>query len=294
MARQRRRPKPWAEEKRGLTRYCWRFENERYRTPYYENPDDAYADAAQQITEQMQGTWQDRSGPKMLLEEWINVWRELLDVEPTTVAKYKYLIQAHILPEFEGRGTRRPVLRGDREMGEGYPDPDQRPRHALRAIGCPRRPRPADHHPRRRRPRQEDRLQPRRTTQGTQRTSPGQGQARRPRTPSSPTTGQRDHPRPGDLLRRTLRPALRPGHRLRHEHLRHLDRRPLGRAHGRRRLGRQRLTDPAPSHRHRHLPARLAAPRTRRRRHQSTPERRLLPHPGPAALPRRPDALGDR
>jgi integrase len=79
------------------------FENERYRTPYYENPDDAYADAAQQITEQMQGTWQDRSGPKMLLEEWIDVWRELLDVEPTTVAKYKCLIQAHILPEFEGR-----------------------------------------------------------------------------------------------------------------------------------------------------------------------------------------------
>jgi integrase len=103
MARQRRRPKPWAEEKRGQTRYCWRFENERYRTPYYENPDDAYADAAQQITEQMHGTWQDRSGPKMLLEEWIYVWRELLDVEPTTVAKYKYLIQAHILPEFEGR-----------------------------------------------------------------------------------------------------------------------------------------------------------------------------------------------
>jgi integrase len=103
MARQRRRPKPWAEEKRGLTRYCWRFENERYRTPYHENPDDAYADAAQQITEQMQGTWQDRSGPKMLLEEWIDVWRELLDVEPTTVAKYKYLIEAHILPEFEGR-----------------------------------------------------------------------------------------------------------------------------------------------------------------------------------------------
>ncbi|HXL90431.1 MAG TPA: hypothetical protein VN969_15915 [Streptosporangiaceae bacterium] len=103
MARQRRRPKPWAEEKRGQTRYCWRFENERYRTPYYENPDDAYADAAQQITEQMHGTWQDRSGPKMLLEEWINVWRDLLDVEPTTVAKYKYLIEGHILPEFEGR-----------------------------------------------------------------------------------------------------------------------------------------------------------------------------------------------
>jgi len=103
MPRQRRRPKPWAETSRGLTRYCWRFEGEKYRTPYRENPDDAYADAAQQITEQMTGTWQDRSGARMPLEDWIDVWRELLDVEPTTLAKYKYLIEFHILPEFQGR-----------------------------------------------------------------------------------------------------------------------------------------------------------------------------------------------
>lgn len=103
MPRKRRRPRPWAETKRGQTRYCWRFDNERYRTPYYEDPDEAYADAEGQITEQMEGTWQDRSGAKLSLEEWIDIWRELLDVEPTTEAKYKYLIEFHILPEFQGR-----------------------------------------------------------------------------------------------------------------------------------------------------------------------------------------------
>ena len=54
-----------------------------------------------QITEQMDGTWRERSraelpsdprpGPRILLEEWIDVWVRLLDeIEPTTRAKYKY------------------------------------------------------------------------------------------------------------------------------------------------------------------------------------------------------------
>jgi len=40
----------------------------------------------------------------MLLEEWIDVWTQLLDdIEPTTRAKYRYLVEGHILPEFQGR-----------------------------------------------------------------------------------------------------------------------------------------------------------------------------------------------
>jgi hypothetical protein len=35
----------------------------------------------------MKGTWHDRTGQKMLLEQWIDVWRELRDVEPTTPAQ---------------------------------------------------------------------------------------------------------------------------------------------------------------------------------------------------------------
>lgn len=57
-----------------------------------------------QITEQMKGTWRDRSGPRILLEEWIDIWAGLLDdIEPTTRAKYKYFVEFHILPAFQGR-----------------------------------------------------------------------------------------------------------------------------------------------------------------------------------------------
>ncbi len=100
----KRRPRPWAEERRQGTRYVWRFENQRYRTGFYEDPEEAHADAVAQITEQMRGTWRDRSGPRILLEDWIDIWAGMLDdIEPTTRAKYKYLVEGHILPEFQGR-----------------------------------------------------------------------------------------------------------------------------------------------------------------------------------------------
>jgi integrase len=101
----KRRPKPWAERGRQeRTRYVWRFEDQKYRTAFYDDPEEARADASAQITEQMQGTWRDSSGPRMLLEQWIDVWTGLLeDIEPTTRAKYRYLAEFHILPEFQGR-----------------------------------------------------------------------------------------------------------------------------------------------------------------------------------------------
>jgi GNAT superfamily N-acetyltransferase len=100
-----RRPKPWPETgRRGGTRYVWRFEGRRHRTRYHDEPEEAHADAAAQITAQMQGTWRDRSGWRMRLEEWIDIWAGLLDgIEPTTVAKYRYFVEFHILPEFQGR-----------------------------------------------------------------------------------------------------------------------------------------------------------------------------------------------
>ena len=40
----------------------------------------------------------------MLLEDWIDVWSEMLDdIEPTTLAKYRYLVELHIPAEFQGR-----------------------------------------------------------------------------------------------------------------------------------------------------------------------------------------------
>jgi len=101
----RRRPKPWAEEKRGLTRYCWRFDGQKYRTPFHEDPEAAHADALKQITDQMDGTWEPEAAEpdKLLIEQWIDTWVAMLDVEPTTFEKYKYLVEHHILPEFHGR-----------------------------------------------------------------------------------------------------------------------------------------------------------------------------------------------
>jgi integrase len=100
-----RRPKPWAETNRqGRTRYAWRFQDQRYWTNFYDDPEEARADATTQITEQIEGSWHERSGRRMLLEDWIDVWVGMLgDIEPTTRAKYKYFVEGFILPEFQGR-----------------------------------------------------------------------------------------------------------------------------------------------------------------------------------------------
>ena len=100
-----RRPKPFPEKNlQGRTRYLWRFEHRRYWTAFYDDPEEARADATTQITQQINGSWQERSGRRMLLEDWIDVWVSMLgDIEPTTRAKYKYFVEGHILPEFQGR-----------------------------------------------------------------------------------------------------------------------------------------------------------------------------------------------
>jgi hypothetical protein len=101
----KRRPKPWAETGRqGRTRCVWRSGGQKYRTPFYDDPEEARADATAQITQQMQGSWRDRSGPRTLLEDWIDAWAEMLDdIEPTTRAYYRYLVEFHILADFQGR-----------------------------------------------------------------------------------------------------------------------------------------------------------------------------------------------
>jgi hypothetical protein len=105
MARQqqKRRPTAYEEVQRGLTRFVWRFEGKKYRTDSQQDRDEAFADAQQQITEQMKGTWQDRSGRNLTLEKWIDTWKGVIDVGPKTEEKYKYYIEWHILPQFQGR-----------------------------------------------------------------------------------------------------------------------------------------------------------------------------------------------
>ena len=100
---QKRRPNAYEETQRGLTRFVWRFEGKKYRTESHRERDEAFADAQQQITEQMKGTWQDRSGRTLALDKWIGTWKGLIDVGPKTQQKYKYFVEHHILPEFSGR-----------------------------------------------------------------------------------------------------------------------------------------------------------------------------------------------
>jgi integrase len=104
VSRTPRRPKPWLETSRqGLSRYAWRFQDKRYWTSFYEDPEEARADATSQITDQLNGKWQDKASSQLLLEEWIDIWKTTIDVGPKTEEKYKYLIEFHILPEFQGR-----------------------------------------------------------------------------------------------------------------------------------------------------------------------------------------------
>src|SRR5487761_1242803 len=59
-----RRPKPWAETSRqGGTRYVWRFDGQKYRTSFHDDPEEARADATAQITEQVKGTWREGVTP---------------------------------------------------------------------------------------------------------------------------------------------------------------------------------------------------------------------------------------
>ena len=90
--------------RRGRTRCVWRFGGRRYTTRFYDDPEEARADATAQITGQLEGSWQERTARTMLLDDWIGAWAGMLgDIAPTTRAKYTYVIDGHILPAFQGR-----------------------------------------------------------------------------------------------------------------------------------------------------------------------------------------------
>ena len=96
----------------------------------------------------MRGTWRDRSGQKLLIEQWINTWKTTIDLAPKTEEKYKNLVEFHILPQFQGR-----------ELGSLTFEEIEAWEKAIPASSAPAEPRrtldrdvgtvAADHHPRR-------------------------------------------------------------------------------------------------------------------------------------------------
>ncbi len=48
-------------------------------------------------------TYVDARKGRITLTEWVNEWYPALDLEPTTMSNYKYMIEVHILPKFGER-----------------------------------------------------------------------------------------------------------------------------------------------------------------------------------------------
>ena len=52
------------------------------------------------------GTYADPRAGQITMTEWVNEWYPAQDLEPTTLANYRYAIEVHILPEFGHRSLR--------------------------------------------------------------------------------------------------------------------------------------------------------------------------------------------
>ncbi|GAB3462436.1 tyrosine-type recombinase/integrase [Actinophytocola sediminis] len=92
-------------EKRGN---AWRA---RWRSPDgtldglsgFESKKDAVNYGQDREAEIRNGTYVDPRAGNIALATWVNEWFPSLDLEPTTLSNYRYMIEYHILPEFGGR-----------------------------------------------------------------------------------------------------------------------------------------------------------------------------------------------
>ena len=101
----KRRPRPWLESGRqGRTRYVWRFEGQRYRTRFYDDPRKPGRMPPRRSPSSCREPGAISPGPGCRWRSGSTYGPGLLDdIEPTTIAKYRYLVEFHILPHFQGR-----------------------------------------------------------------------------------------------------------------------------------------------------------------------------------------------
>ena len=170
----KRRPKPWREDRRHGTRYVWRFEDQRYWTVFYDDPEEAHADAVAQITEQLaapggigrgrESCWRTGSTYGSGCSATSSRPRGQVQVPgrgayPAGVPGTK--IGSLTFEEIEA--WERAIPRGRAPGGDRTLAPSRTARVA------------ADHHPWRRRPRRQARPEPGRAAQGPSRPGPRQG-----------------------------------------------------------------------------------------------------------------------
>lgn len=94
----------YAEKRGNLWRARWNSMDGRLEsTSGFTKKRDAEKYGQAQEAKAAEGTYVDPRTQRTTLTEWVNLWYPALDLEPTTMANYRYLIEAHILPAFGDR-----------------------------------------------------------------------------------------------------------------------------------------------------------------------------------------------
>ena len=94
----------YAEKRGNLWRARWRAPDGSLASkPGFTSRKGAEAYGRDQESAIRADTYVDPRGSRITVTGWVNRWYPTLDLEPTTLANYRYLIEAHILPAFGDR-----------------------------------------------------------------------------------------------------------------------------------------------------------------------------------------------
>ncbi len=94
----------YAEKRGNLWRARWRAPDGSMQSkPGFTSRKDAENFGRDQEAAIRANTYVDPRAGQITLTDWVNLWYPALDLEPTTLANYKYYIEVHILPAFGDR-----------------------------------------------------------------------------------------------------------------------------------------------------------------------------------------------
>jgi integrase len=94
----------YAEKRGGLWRARWRSPDGTLESkPGFRTRKAAEDYGRDQEAAIRAGTYVDPRAGRITLTEWVNQWFPALDLEPTTLSNYRYMVEVHILPAFGDR-----------------------------------------------------------------------------------------------------------------------------------------------------------------------------------------------